>query len=922
MKNKKFRIFSKQLNFKKLLFVVMVAGLAIIGVQNYTDNSSKAAGWTFDSIQGNRIDSTNNPGGYLNNAPSISPDNGTNFSPAFGNSVGSAVTINGSGFPTPDFNINAKEVQSGEGYSCYLSNVPDSWLYCWGKNDVGYLGDGTNIHRASPVPISRGQISQNETITTFALGYRHACVVTDLNKTYCWGVNLYGALGIGTASGNYNTPQLVQAGDLPSGDYFKSINLGFLYSCAISNEDEAYCWGWNDVGQLGLGFTYPTAVHTPRKVKTISDEASYVMPNAVKQISASYQSTCAVANDDSVYCWGSNNYGQLGDNTTDNKSAPVKVYGMSGVAFAKVETGGDFTCALNNNNQIYCWGHNSYGQLGNGTNNNSSVPIAVVGGIAFKEIGSSEHTGIFGTICAISVIDEPYCWGSLYTGSGLWSDASSPTKVKTTSGGGTMPDTVISISTSTGSGSSDGCAVATDSKVYCWGYGYPNTYFVLGNNSYNDSREPIPVVQFGEVPKIYFDDIYGLECQSVIVISPSQLRCIIVVGLAQGLHDVVVGYNGENKTLPQSYMYKTIPNAPTGVTAVGKNKIVHLEWQWQDEKPYIDSASFYIECKRSDAAVWRDVSVYGCDTGKQGMPSLLAKSTNSGTADIYGLENGVVYDFRIRSYANSTYSDYVFLYNQVPQASIYVPSQPIIASSTASGTNATINWQAPASDGGSPVTGYMVMAQCAAYSSGGTMVQTAMQTYQVSTTSLTISSCLNAVNPTKISVIASNANGASEPSGAVELWATAALKPPSIPSNIKVNNVNTDQTMLSWTAPSNNGSAITQYEVRYSILPDFSDWTGTVGVDTCVSSTPAPPTTSCVSNSLTLGSQYYFQVRATNANGASDWSVIHASVVGAPDRPIISTISTTTINSATSSIYLAWNAPNDNGAAITNYRLE
>jgi hypothetical protein len=374
-------------------------------------------------------------------------------------------------------------------------------------------------------------------------------------------------------------------------------------------------------------------------------------------------------------------------------------------------------------------------------------------------------------------------------------------------------------------------------------------------------------------------------------------------------------------------MYKTRPSAATNVTAIGKNEMAHLEWTWQTEKPYIASTRFYIYCKRSDATGWNFVTSVNCEGSNGGIgassSTFYGGSTN---ADVFGLQNGVSYDFMIRSGGNILESAYVaYVYNITPQASTYVPSPPVvtnIAVNTSGYYNAS--WSAPINDGGSPVVGYMVMNQCSSYPNG-TAVQLSHTSFSATATGSGNQGfgCLSpTTSPAKISVIAFNANGASAPSEPIEVWSRASLKPPSAPSNIKVNNLNTDQTMLSWTAPSDNGAAITNYEMRYSTQADFSDWTGTTGTDTCVSSTPTPPTTSCVSNSLTIGVQYYFQVRATNANGAGDWSIIHSSIVGSPDRPIISSISTTTIDSSTSSIYLEGSPPADNGAAITSYSLE
>jgi alpha-tubulin suppressor-like RCC1 family protein len=695
-----------------------------IGIFLFANHSAQAVDdWTLDNIQGNNITSSNNPGGYTNNTPSQSPDNSTNFSPAFGGGS-SAITVNGSGFSMPDYDINAVEVSKGMMYSCYLSYAPDSWLYCWGYNYRGQLGDGTNATRATPVPIARGQISVGEIITAFSTGREHACVITSANKTYCWGYNHDGALGIGANSNEpYYAPVLVGQGDVSNGEYFKSISAGVNHTCAVSDRDKVYCWGNGSYGQLGQNNTM--SYYAPKRVKTVSDGGSFVMPDNVKQVDVSSSAvsgsiginsySCAVAADDMVYCWGNNSFGQLGDNTIVQRNAPVRIHGMSGTIFHQVEATVYSTCALTSAGLIYCWGSNDRGQLGNGTTDNSSIPIAVTGGTVFREIGVSQSR----SFCAISNDDVAYCWGMKYIGDGATtpSDANAvPTPLKTVSGGGTMPDGVISVSIGDGSSSnqnSSGCAVATDNKVYCWGY-ISNTA-PFGDNSYPPNSgtayvrgAPAQIVQFAELPKVQFDDIYGSECNSVVVLSANQLRCFSPSSISNGLHDILVTYHSETRTLPQSYMYKTIPNPLTNLTAVGKNKMVNLNWSWQDEKPYITSASFYVQCKRSDSSTWWSPTRSNCDTALQGNNFLSTGSTNSSSAIILGLQNGVSYDFRVQSSENSLSSVYVFyIYNVIPQASPYVPSSPTIVDAvvSSSGTGGSLYWTTPQYDGGSTITG-------------------------------------------------------------------------------------------------------------------------------------------------------------------------------------------------------------------------
>jgi hypothetical protein len=321
--------------------------------------------------------------------------------------------------------------------------------------------------------------------------------------------------------------------------------------------------------------------------------------------------------------------------------------------------------------------------------------------------------------------------------------------------------------------------------------------------------------------------------------------------------------------------------------------------------------NFYVECKRSDKTSFVNPTSFGCDSGQFG--GGISSKDSQKTADIVGLQNGVAYDFLVRTDSGASGSYGASRRGVVPQASSYVPTPPTIASVISNTASATLTWSPPTSNGGSPITNYGLQIQQHGANGYGMSKLYLGDVASSGTVYLSFSTA----GPVKISVVAINANGASEPSQAVEVWGASANKPPGQPADIKINNINSNQTKLSWSAPSNNGSAITKYEVRYSTKHDFADWTETSSTSTCVSDTPSPPTASCTTTALTIGTQYYFQVRASIAKGTSEWSTIHASVVGAPDRPVIST--TTPSDAA---VYVAWDAPNDNGAAITKYKLQ
>ena len=133
---------------------------------------------------------------------------------------------------------------------------------------------------------------------------------------------------------------------------FSQITIGYAHTCALTNEGKAYCWGRNNQGQLGNNST--TNSRIPVAVQ---------MPAGVsfQSIAAGHAHTCALTNEGKAYCWGRNNQGQLGNNSTTDSSIPVAVQMPAGVSFQSIAAGYYNTCALTNEGKAYCWGRNNQG---------------------------------------------------------------------------------------------------------------------------------------------------------------------------------------------------------------------------------------------------------------------------------------------------------------------------------------------------------------------------------------------------------------------------------------------------------------------------------------------------------------------------------------------------------------------------------
>ena len=248
------------------------------------------------------------------------------------------------------------------------------------------------------------------------------------------------------------------------------LALGGSHTCALTLAGGVKCCGYNASGQLGDGSNSNSA--NPVSVVGLSD--------GVVSVAGGVDHTCAVMRGGAVKCWGENGRGQLGNRSTTSSTVPVTVAGLSSGVSA-VAAGRNHTCALTVEAGVKCWGTNYSGQLGNGTNIDSTAPVDVLGlslGISGIAVADGDHT------CALTTSGGVKCWGNNREGNlgnNSVVDSSRPVNV---SGLGTG---VLSIAT----GGGHTCAVTTTNELKCWGY---NGYGQLGNNSIIESHVPVTVI--------------------------------------------------------------------------------------------------------------------------------------------------------------------------------------------------------------------------------------------------------------------------------------------------------------------------------------------------------------------------------------------------------------------------------------------
>jgi alpha-tubulin suppressor-like RCC1 family protein len=235
-------------------------------------------------------------------------------------------------------------------------------------------------------------------------------------------------------------------------EVWKQISPGWRHSCAVSEVGKAYCWGDNDFNQLGLGTAPSSSKLNPLPV-------SGGLTFTTLQASAGGNFSCGIVFDGSGYCWGSNGHGQRGDGTPPqgiglSTRFPTQVAG--GFQWQQISLGGDHACGIVLGGEAYCWGANANGNLGDGTTTERSVPTPVSGGLLFKWIAAGR-----GHNCGITTADQVFCWGaSIAFQGGSNIDVLTPTPVATTVTFATLSGGWIST-----------CGLSTTGVAYCWGNG-------------------------------------------------------------------------------------------------------------------------------------------------------------------------------------------------------------------------------------------------------------------------------------------------------------------------------------------------------------------------------------------------------------------------------------------------------------------
>ncbi len=290
-------------------------------------------------------------------------------------------------------------IENGHLNSFIIDEVGNAWSY--GKDAYGNLGLG-QIHVGDTVLTPHQMIGlPDKPVVKIASFYIHTCILNEEGSVWCVGYNYYGQLGLGYFS--TSSPHAVYSPGLVSfSSAVVDVGVGVYHTCALDDQSQLWCFGWNNFGQLGVGNNNYES--SPAHVSSLG--------NVVEKFSVGAFHSCALKLDKSFLCWGRNDLGQVGDGSASNKYVPTEVTLLPAPEVVQFATGWGHTCILDVDNNVFCWGDNGNGQLGVGGTSGGTSHRSTPTQVTFPA-GSSPTDIVAGWYhtCAPTASGELYCWG-------------------------------------------------------------------------------------------------------------------------------------------------------------------------------------------------------------------------------------------------------------------------------------------------------------------------------------------------------------------------------------------------------------------------------------------------------------------------------------------------------------------------------
>ncbi|MEQ9497691.1 MAG: hypothetical protein RIT81_12555 [Deltaproteobacteria bacterium] len=400
------------------------------------------------------------------------------------------------------------QVVAGGAHSCAVSST--GALRCWGSGSFGRLGHNNTDNVGDGVGPSirtAGDVLVGVPVAEVVAGREHTCALTLAGTVRCWGSGAVGTLGLNSISnvGDGVGPSIQAAGDVPIGGLVRKVSGGTFHSCALLTTGAVRCWGWNEHGQLGYGFTQNVGDGIGPSIVAAGDVP---IGAPAEDVCAGYRFSCAVILGNQLRCWGYGEFGELGQGATTSIGDGV---GPSIIAAGSVNVGapvrsvscGFFhVCAVTTSDAVRCWGLGANGRLGHDSTDNIGLTAGAIAAAGDVTVGGAVDEVVLGNghTCARLVDGSARCWGRGGVGR-LGLNATTDVGDGTTSiqAAGAVPvgSPVHILSTNTDAVHT--CAITQADGVRCWGSGFQGRLGYGNTDDVGDGTGP-SIISAGDVP--------------------------------------------------------------------------------------------------------------------------------------------------------------------------------------------------------------------------------------------------------------------------------------------------------------------------------------------------------------------------------------------------------------------------------------
>ncbi|MGB8169262.1 MAG: choice-of-anchor tandem repeat GloVer-containing protein [Chthoniobacteraceae bacterium] len=506
----------------------------------------------------------------------------------------------------------------GSGHSAAIE--PDGTLWLWGSNSNGQLGIGSSDGGQHPVPT---QPAPGTTWVSVATGNIHTAAIRSDGTLWTWGYNFYGQLGDGTTT---QRPSPVQVG---TDTNWVMVAAGYFHTIALKADGTLWAWGYNSDGQLGNGVADGTTPHPiPTQVGTAT--------NWTHVVSHGYH-IIAARSDGSVWGWGYNFYGQVGNGTT---TTPVSTPGQIGTAtnWSSIATGLYHTTAIRTDGTLWAWGRNLEGQIGDGTTTNRSIPLQIGSATNWSTVAD----GYYHTV-ATRTDGSAWTWGlnaNSQLGNGAIGNRSTPAQLGTSTGWDNTFESGFQTFLGTIDGSLWNCGFSNSGTIaYAWRNQFIPDLVLPALSSAQTITLPAPgAVPVGSTITLAATASSGLPA-SYIVSGPATLNGAQLTVTAPGLVTVVAYQLGDNYWQSSDVAVQYI-NAPAPVvTGVAFSNVT--------SNSATLNATINPSGTRTTAKFQSGTTTsYGTDTAINLDPNNGVADQAASTV-LTGLTPGVIYHFRV-----------------------------------------------------------------------------------------------------------------------------------------------------------------------------------------------------------------------------------------------------------------------------------